>query len=281
MWKHPRKLIRGQANLLGGRALRYRMFPLVFPEIPGFRLDLAINRGLIPRHYLSGIANELLRAYVGDYLKEEIAQEGLSRNIPVFSRFLEAAAFSNGEIINYSNIARDCGVSSPTVRAYFQILEDTLLGLQVPVFKKRPKRRVIQAPRFYYFDIGIVNILLNRSNIQPGSELFGRAFEQIIFQEIRAHSEYSRKFYPIACWRTASQLEVDFILGEHETAIEIKGTEQVGNHHLKGLKAFMEEYTVKRAIVVSLDRKPRKTGEIDILPWNIFLEELWSDKLVL
>ncbi|MEK7766420.1 MAG: AAA family ATPase, partial [bacterium] len=160
-----RKLKRSGANLLGGRALRHELFPLTFAEIPGFDLLRALNHGLLPRHYQAAQARPLLEAYVGDYLKEEIAAEALTRNLSAFSRFLEAAAFSNGEIVNYRNIASECGVSAPTVKQYFNILEDTLLARFVPVYRARPKRRVIQAPRFYFFDVGVANVLLKRGPI--------------------------------------------------------------------------------------------------------------------
>jgi len=275
-----RKLKRSGANLLGGRALRYELFPLVCNEIPDFDLLKALNQGLLPRHYLAQGSQDMIAAYVGDYLKEEIAQEALTRNIPAFSRFLEAAAFSNGEIVNYKNVAGDCGVSAPTVKEYFHILEDTLIGKFIPSYRKRPKRRVIQTPKFYFFDVGLANFLLKRGKIVPRSEIFGKAFEHFIYQEITAHSHYSGLRYPIAYWRTASQLEVDFILGDHETAIEVKGTEQTTPPHLKGLKAFCEEYKVKHAIVVSLDPKPRIADRISILPWKVFLQKLWSGEII-
>ncbi len=214
-----RKLKRSGANLLGGRAIRYSLFPLVSKEIPDFDLLRALNQGLLPRHYLNPNPGQLIQAYVGDYLKEEIAQEGLVRNLPSFGRFLEAAAFSNGEIPVFKNIAQECGVSPPTAKDFFQILEDTLVGRFLPSYQKRPKRRVILAPKFYFFDIGIANFLLKRGNIRQGGELFGRTFEHFIFQELIAHTHYSNKNYPISYWRTASQLEVDFILGDHEVAI--------------------------------------------------------------
>jgi len=275
-----RKLKRGQGNLLGGRALRYELYPLVYQEIPDFNLLRALNHGLLPRHYLAPDATPLLKAYVGDYLKEEIAAEALSRHIPAFARFLEAAAFSDAEIVNYQNIARDCGVSSPTVKEYFQIVEDTLLGRFLPSFQKRPKRRVIQAPKFYYFDVGVTNILLKRGEIANRSEAFGKAFEHFIFQELAAHRHYSGLDYPIHYWRTASQLEVDFILGDHEVAVEVKATELADSRHWRGLKAFQEEYRVKKAIVVSLDSKPRRIGNIHILPWQTFLEQLWGGSIL-
>jgi len=275
-----RKIRRSRGNLLGGRAMRYQLYPLVSSEIPDLDLAKALQSGLLPRHYSAENPMALLQSYVGEYLKEEIIAEGFSRNIPAFSRFLEAAAFSNGEILNYTNIASDCGVSAFTVKEYFHILTDTLLGSYVESFRKKPKRRVIHAPRFYFFDLGIPNFLLKRRNIEQGNEIFGKVFEHFIFQEVSAHSHYSGLEYPVKYWRTASQLEVDFILGDHEAALEIKGVPEVQPRHLGGLKAFMEEYKVKRAIVVSLDPRPRKAGDIEILPWKIFLEKLWSGEII-
>ena len=202
----PRKILRSGGNLLGGRALRYELYPLVSAEIPDFDLIKALNNGLLPRHYLSNNPAKLLSAYIGNYLRDEIITEARIRNITSFSRFLEAAAFSNGEMVNYSNIAADCGVSSPTVREYFQILEDTLTGHFLPSFQKNPKRRVINAPRFYFFDVGIAGYLIKRGRIDYGSEAFGKAFEHFIYQEIIAHSHYSDLSYPICYWRTTSQL---------------------------------------------------------------------------
>jgi predicted AAA+ superfamily ATPase len=275
-----RKLKRGSGNLLGGRALRYEMFPLVSHEVPGFNLLRALNNGLIPRHYQANQPEPLLRSYIGDYLKEEIAAEALTRNIPAFAKFLESAAFSNGEVVNFNNIAQECGVSGPTVKEYFQILVDTLLARFVPSFQKKPKRRVIQSPKFYLFNVGLANALLKRGDIVQGSETFGRAFEQFIFQEIVAHSHYSGLEYPISYWRTTSGFEVDFILGNGEVAIEVKGTTEVQPHHLRSLHAFREEYKPKKTIVVSLDTKPRNVGGINILPWETFLKDLWSGSVI-
>ena len=277
-----RKLKRGHANLLGGRAISYKLYPLVFPEIPAFSLTKALNSGLIPRHYDSVRPNRLIQSYVGDYLKEEIAAEALTRNIPSFSRFLEVAALSNGEILNYTNIARECGISSPTVREYFQILEDTLIGQQLPAFKKRKKRRLITSPKFNFFDLSPVIFLSRRGEVIPGSELFGRAFEHYIWMEIIAHSNYSEVFYPVTYWRTSSGFEVDFVLGDHEIAVEVKSTKLANKTHLKGLRRFREEYSVRRSILVSLDPKPRKTeDQIEILPWQVFLEQLWGGDIIM
>jgi len=241
----PRKILRSGANLLGGRALRYELYPLISVEIPDFDLLKALNNGLLPKHYDAKNPSKLISAYIGSYLRDEIVAEARIRNISSFTRFLEVAALTNGEMVNYTNIASDCGVSAITIKEYFQILEDTLIGRYLLSYQKKPKRRVITAPKFYLFDVGIANYLLKRSKIEKGTELFGKAFEHFIYQEIYAHSKYSEKNYPIYFWRTASQLEIDFVLGEHEVGIEVKSTDQANKRHLKGLKAFAEEYDVK------------------------------------
>ena len=276
-----RKVKRGQANLLGGRAIRYELHPLVYPEIPDFSLSKALNAGLLPRHYQNPHPQRRIESYVGDYLKEEIAAEALTRNVPAFSRFLKIAALTNGELMNYQNIASECGVSAPTVKEYFQILEDTLIGKQLPAFRKRAKRRLISAPKFYFFDIAIVAHLTRRGRVEKGSELFGRALEHFIYMEILAHSSYSEFNYPIAYWKTASGFEVDFVLGDHEIAIEVKSSSSANDNHLKGLRRFKDDYTLKKAYLVSLDEKPRKTADnIIILPWQEFLDQLWNRKII-
>lgn len=276
----PRKILRSGGNLLGGRAMRSELYPLVSSEIHDFDLLKALNNGLLPRHYIAGDAGRLISGYIGSYLKDEIMAEARLRNISSFSKFLESAAFSNGEIVNYSNIAAECGVSSPTIKEYFQILEDTMTGRFVESWRKKPKRRVITAPKFYYFDVGIAGYLLKRGKVDFGSESFGKAFEHFIYQEIYAYSHYSGKSFPVYFWRTASQIEVDFILGDNEVAIEVKSSKNVNARHLTGLKSFVEEYKVRKSIVVSNDPMPRKTGDIIILPWQSFLKQLWDGQII-
>lgn len=276
----PRKILRNGSNLLGGRALRYELYPLIYHEIPDFDLLRALNNGLLPRHYLSQNPEKLLSAYIGNYLRDEVMAEARIRNITAFGRFLEMAAFSNGEMVNYTNIATDCGVSAPTVKEYFQILEDTLIGRFLPSFQKKPKRRVIQAPKFYFFDVGIANYLVKRGRIEFGNEAFGKAFEHFIYQEIYAHSKYSDMNYQISYWRTTSQIEVDFIVGDHEVAIEVKSTDIINHRHIKGLKSFAEEYSVKKLIVVSNDPYPRQIENVTVLPWRIFLDRLWAGEII-
>lgn len=276
----PRKIIRSGANLLGGRATRSELYPLIYKEIPDFDILRALNNGLLPRHYLSNHPSRLISAYIGSYLQEEIMAEAKIRNIHSFSRFLEVAAFSNGEIVNYTNIAAECGVSAPTIKEYFHILEDTLIGRFLPSFQKKPKRRVILSPKFFYFDIAIANHFLKRKSIEFGSEAFGHCFEHFIYLEIYAHSKYSGLLYPISYWRTASQIEIDFVLGDHEVAIEVKGSQQINSRHLKGLKSFAEEYRVKKLILVSNDPIPRQMDQITVLPWKIFLDKLWAGEII-
>ncbi len=277
----PRKLLRSGANLLGGRALRYELYPLSYSEIPEFDLIKALNQGLMPRHYLAKNYNQMIEGYIGSYLEDEIVAETKIRNVEVFSKFLEKAAFSNGELVNYTNIATDCAISANTVKEYFAILRDTLLGNFVEPFQKKPKRRTVSTPKFYFFDVGIANYLLKRKNIERGSLAFGSAFEHFIYHELKTYSQYSGKKFPIYFWRTSSQLEVDFILGDHEVAIEIKAADNISTKHTKGVKALMEEYTIRKKIIVSLDTLPRLLDhDIQALPWNVFLDKLWAGEII-
>ncbi|MDH7512829.1 MAG: AAA family ATPase [Clostridiales bacterium] len=276
-----RKLKRGKANLLGGRAWRYEMFPLVTEELKDINLLRVLNRGMIPDHYLRDDYEKSLRGYVQDYLKEEVFAEGLTRNIPAFARFFDTVGYTHGELTNFSNIARDCGVDAKTIREYYQILEDTLLGRMVEPFKKRQSRQIIiKTPKFYLFDVGVAGAIVKRHLSEERGEAFGRAFEHFIFMEIVAHASYSELNYAIQYWRTKSRLEVDFILGGGEVSIEVKGQSHVENRDLRPLAAFMDEYRPNKALVVCNEREERVVGKIKILPWGRFLEELWGGRII-
>jgi len=276
-----RKLKRGKANLLGGRAWRYEMFPLVSAEIPSIELLPALNRGMIPDHYFRDSWRKSLDGYVRDYLKEEVFAEGLTRNIPAFARFFDAMGYSHGEMINYSNIARDCGVDSKTVKEYFQILVDTLLGRMVEPFAKSPSRQIItRAPKFYLFDVGVAGAAIKRQIPEARGPLFGRAFEHFIFTELAAHSSYRELGYHIRYWRTKSGQEVDFILGEGEVALEVKGTSRVDPGELRALASFRDEYSPKKTIVVCNEGQERKMGDIRLMPWRPFLAALWAGEII-
>ena len=274
-----RKLKRIGTNLLGGRAMSVKLYPLVSAEIPDFDLVRGINHGMLPRHYLAANPKKRLEAYIGTYLKEEIQDEAVVRQLAAFNRFLDVAAQSNGEIINYKNIAQDCGVSAVTVKEYFAILQQTLIGYMLPAFTDSKKRRAITAPKFYYFDVGVANHLLHRSNLQQGSVDFGHAFEHLMIQELIAYLSYSESDEHLSYWRTASGYEVDAIIGDGRVAIEFKSSEEVQSKHTKGLKAFSEEYADARLIVVSMDVNPRMLNGVEIVPALDFLQLLWEGKI--
>ncbi|MCR4857522.1 MAG: DUF4143 domain-containing protein [Bacteroidales bacterium] len=274
-----RKLRRGGVNLLGGRALQNNFYPLVSTEIPDFDLDRAVNNGMIPRHYLIHDATKRIRGYVGNYLQSEIIEEARVRNLAAFNRFLEAASLTSGEMLVYSNVAADCGVSSVTVKSYFEILEDTLFGYTVPAYTKTKKRKLIQAPKFYLFDVGITNYLLHRSHLQQGSPEYGHAFEHLVIQELIAYLGYQQRQEEISYWRTSSGTEIDVVLGDAKVGIEIKSSKELRNNQLKGLKSFGDDYPEARLIAVTLDKYRRLVDNIEIIPVLEFFADLWSGKI--
>jgi len=278
-----RKLKRGHANLLGGRAWRYELFPLTSREIGKIDILRVLNHGLVPLHYLQGDDNckKSLKAYVGDYLREEVFAEGLTRNIPAFSRFFDAFGYSHGEITNYANIARDCGIDAKTVKEYYQILLDTLLAVRIEPFKKRQSRQVItKASKYYLFDVGVAGYLTRRRLEEQRGPEFGKAFEHFMLMEIVAFRSYAGKDFPINFWRTKTGLEVDFVLGSGEVAIEIKGTSRVDKKDMNAMEIFVQAYSPKKSIIVCNEKEKRVRNKVTILPWEIFLEELWDGKIL-
>ena len=272
-----RKLKRKGHNTLGGRAFPIYLYPLVSAEIPDFDIDRAVTYGMIPSHYLSRNPSRLLAGYIDIYLKEEIKEEALVRNLDAFHRFLEVAALTDGEIINNNNIAQECGVHATTVSSYFDILEDTLLGYRIPAYTKVMQRRLVQAPRFYYFDIGIVNHLLHRKELLRGTADYGHAFEHLVVQELVAWLHYTHSEEKLTYWRTYTGIEIDVIIGDARVAIEIKSTEEIQNKHLKNLKIFSEEHPQSRLMMVSLDVFTRSIGNIECLYVMDFFKRLWSE----
>ena len=186
-------------------------------------------------------------------------------------------AATHGRLINYSNIARDCGVTSKTVREYYQILQDTLLGHTLEPWRKKKSRRLIETAKFYLFDVGVVRALSGMRLIQGRTEEFGRAFEHFLIEEIRAYLAYEEKFLPLAYWRTSTGLEVDLVIGDLDLAIEFKASRQADERDLKGLRALMEDQKVREAVLVSQDSIIRKlSGGITVYPWRKFCEKLWA-----
>jgi len=271
-----RKLRRGQANLLGGRAWRREMRPLCLREIsPQIeRLPNIMQSGLLPPHYLSSSPRELLRGYVQDYLKEEVAAESTTRRLQSFSSFLKVVGLTSCEILNAENIAREVGVSGKVVRSYFEILEDTLLATRLQPYRKSPTRRMSLSDKFYLFDVGLSNFLAGRSP-QPGNPDFGKSYEHLIWMELMAYRAYRDPDLELRYWRTSSGLEVDFVLNDKEAAIEVKS----GKFHatdLKGLFAIQQDSPVGRRFGVSLEKHSRRVEDIEVLSLSDFLDWLWA-----
>ena len=269
-----RKLRRGGVNLLGGRARTKYMHPLTYREL-GNQFDLlkAIERGLLPSIYLSDDPRADLQAYTGSYLQQEIVAEGITRNIPAFSRFLKVAALCNGTVVNFTNVSNDAQVPRTTVYEYFEILKDTLLLYELPAWRKSKKRKPLASSKYYFFDVGVVATLQGRE-FRPGTPEFGEAFETYLMHELVSYSDYISG-EPLSYWRSTSGFEVDFILGDH-TAIEVKAKENLSTHDLKSLRALAEEKKLKRYLCVSLEPRRRNLENLTILPFREFLEALWS-----
>jgi uncharacterized protein len=275
-----RKLKHGSANLLAGRAWKAALFPLVSCEIGDFDLLQYLTRGGLPHIYDSEHWEKELRAYVSLYLREEVAGEALTRNLEAFSEFLDLVAQSSGEEINYQSFASDCGVSLNTIKNYFEILEDTLIGFHLPVFRKTKIRKAISRSKYYLFDPGITNALCERSFVNAKSIVFGNLFEQFIIMEVRAALEYLEINKKLTYWKSVNKQEVDLIIGV-SLAIEIKSTSKVQEKHFKGLRALKEEGLITNFMVVSLDEFEQKTTDgIDCYHWEKFLSLLWSNKLM-
>lgn len=270
-----RKLRHGGVNLLGGRARTQYFHPLTVKELgPHFDLKRALNSGLIPSIYFSSNPNADLEAYAGNYLQQEIVAEGATRNIPAFSRFLKVAALCNATIINFTNAANDAQVPRTTIYEYFEILKDTLIIRELPAFRKGSRRKPICSSKYYFFDTGIVRQMQGRGILSEGTPEFGWAFETFLMHELAAFRDYKRPVQ-LSFWRSTSGFEVDFILDDH-IAIEVKAKSVITADDLRSLKALAQEHRFKRLVCVCLEKRPRKTGEIEIIPYNDFLEELWS-----
>ena len=270
-----RRLTRGQANLLAGRAGRADLFPLTWKEIPKFALDRYLRFGGLPRVYLGEEPEEELYDYVRTYLTEEIQAEGFIRRLPPFSRFLETAALANGELINFTSVGSDAQVSPSTVRAYYQLLEDTLIGFLLPAWTRSRRRKAISTAKFYFFDTGVTHALAGTRQLERNSGLFGRSFEQLLAMELRAAIAYRRMREQLTFWRSTHGHEVDFVVGDR-FAVEVKSKARVTERDARGLKAFQEEGAVRRLYLVSQDRVERRSGGIEYVHWTTFLARLWN-----
>lgn len=279
---NARRLRRGGVNLLGGCALRYRLHGLSARELEGdFDLDRLLNTGFVPRFYEATRWRDYLDVYVYDYLATEVANEAELRNLPAFSAFLTAAAIADTEIVNFTNIASDSGVSSQTVKSYYEILEDAMLGDWLPSFRYRPKRKVTQMPKFYFSDVGVVNVLARRNQLERESAYFGHAFENWVFHELQTYIEYSKLREPLAYWRLSSGTEVDFIVGDMRIAIEAKAAHRTSTRHFKGLRELVKDHPeIKRRILVCSEDASYVTEDgIEALSEKDFVERLWDGEI--
>ncbi|OHB75786.1 MAG: hypothetical protein A2Z34_04620 [Planctomycetes bacterium RBG_16_59_8] len=272
-----RKLKRAQANLLAGRASTYHLHPLTHRECDDrFSLEKALNIGTLPSVYLAEDernARETLKAYVETYLKEEVTAEALTRNVPAFLRFLSIAGDENGNVINLSNIARETGTSYQTVKEYFQILEDTLMGALLLPYARSERKRLVKHPKFYLFDTGIERALSKQLTLplERHTTGYGRCFEHFLLTEIMRLADYARCDYTFSFFRTESGAEVDLIVetpDERTYAIEVKASDAPDSSHLRGLRSFLEICPTAVPICASLSPRPREIGKIRILPWQ-------------
>jgi len=271
-----RKLRRGGINLLGGRARTRHLHPLTYRELKGgFDLNRVIESGLLPSIYFSSNPGADLKAYAGAYLQQEIVAEGAARNIPAFSRFLGVAAFCNATIVNFTNVANDAQVARTTVYEYFDILKDTLLLHELPAWRQSKKRKPIASSKYYFFDVGILATLQGRE-FRPRTPEFGEAFETYLMHELICYRDYVSE-EPLSYWRSTSGFEVDFIIGDH-TAIEVKVKQNLSPVDLKSLNALSEEKKLKRYVCVSMEPRRRRIGDVIVLPYKEFLEELWGGR---
>ncbi len=268
-----RKLRRSSSDLLAGRALLHNMHPLVPAELGrAFDLEHALRFGLLPALYDPGkkglVPERYLSSYIQAYLREEVMQEGLTRNLGSFSRFLEAASFSQANVLNMAEVARECAVGSKVVASYFDILDDLLIGFRLPAFTRRARRRVVQHPKFFFFDCGVYRAIRPKGPLDIPEEMDGAGLETLVLQVLRATIDALRLPFDIYFWRTISGVEVDFILyGEGGLiAIEVKRKRTLAGRDLNGLKAFRDEYPMARCVVLANTSRRENIDDIEIIP---------------
>ena len=264
-----RKLRGAGVNLLAGRAISLSMFPLTAREL-GSHFDLrhAVRFGTMPGSFDDVDPAKFLKAYVQTYLREEVLQEGLTRSLPAFSRFMEAAAFSQAAVLNVSAVAQECAVPRKTVENYLEVLEDLLIAIRLPPFTRRAKRKAVAHPKFFYFDVGVFRALRPKGPLDSAEELDGAALETLVFQEIRALNSYLDLDYRLHYWRTDTQLEVDFVLyGEKGLrAFEVKRSHILRPQDLTGLEAFRDEYPMAKCFLLYGGNRTLRQKNITIVP---------------
>lgn len=283
-----RKLKATGQNLLGGRAYPLFLHPMTSKEIlmsktPKVGFEDLLHLGGLPSVLTSEAPLRTLKAYVGVYLQEEIKAEAYARSLPDFSRFLEVAALTNGEQLDFQGVARDVQISPRTVASYYNILQDTLIGVLLEPFRLTRTRKAVATPKFYYFDVGVCNFLTDRRHLSKGTPEYGNALEHFIFTELLAYRDYTDSQFELFYWRSTSQFEVDFILrlrSKKLIGIEVKAASHIDQDDLRGLKAFEEDFTLAKKIVVCTERSSRRINDqFLIFPLEDFCQKLWRGEL--
>ncbi len=273
-----RTLKRKGVNLLAGRALYYKMFPLTAVELgDDFQIETSLKFGHLPTVYAQKVnPSDYLNSYIHAYLREEVMQEGLTRNAGAFARFLQTASFSQGSILNITEIAREVSIERKTVEDYFQIVEDLLLATRIPVFTKRAKRKTIVHPKFYFFDVGVYRILRPMGPFDAPEEAEGPALESLVFQELQAINSYFEFGYTVYFWKTIDKLEIDFILYGPKglIAIEVKRAKKIHPDDLKALKAFKNDYPIAKLFLFYGGERRLYFDEIEAIPISDALKDL-------
>jgi len=265
-----RKLRQRGVNLLAGRAVTRHMHPLTALELGrDFDLKRALRYGCLPLACTTENPEDYLKGYAATYLREEVQQEGFARNIGAFSRFLEAASFSQGNILNMAAVARDCAVSTKVVEDYFSILEDLLIAIRLPIFAKRAKRRLIAHPKFYYFDAGVFQAIRPRGPLDAPEQIHGAALETLFLEQVRAINDYKNLGYNLYYWRTAAGDEIDFVLyGERGLlAFELKMAQKVRTDDMHSLLRFREDFPEAKVYLLYLGQRRWHDRGIEVLPF--------------
>jgi predicted AAA+ superfamily ATPase len=277
-----KNLKRTHTSLMAGRVRQIHFLPLVFMEVENINFDLKkmLLYGGLPAVYSSKNPKEELKDYAGSYLREEIQASAFVRKIENYSRFLEFSAQTSGQILNFESLANDAFIPARTIKDYYNLLEETLIGYTVRPYKKTGSRKEVSTSKFYFFDLGVLNSLVKRKSIADRSKEFGDLFEHFIFLELKAYQLYQRSDWPINFWRTQTGHEVDFVLGDGEVAIEIKSSSKIQSSDCNGLSAFAKDYSPRRQIIVSQSKEKNTIGNVEIYPWVDFLKELWNGHII-
>ena len=276
-----RKLRRTSSDLLGGRALECHLHPFLASELgKDFDLDRALTIGMLPLVLAAPRAEATLKSYLALYMQTEVVAEGLVKSLPTFSRFLEAISFSQGSLINFSAIGRDCGVDRKTIQAYVAILEDLLVAFRLPVFTKKAKRELVTHEKFYYFDSGVYRAIRPTGPLDQPQEIDGAALETLVIQQLRAWASYREEGEKLYFWRSRGGTEVDVVIyGKRGLwAIEIKNSGKVRPEDLAGLREFGQDYPMSERILLYRGKHREMVSGVTCIPVGEFLQQLTPEK---